>query len=108
MLIREIVLAESYYDDLISAVQDLLTRLMSKGIKSINVEKFKQLLSKQGYTTTTQELIQAVSQSGFAASVNANTITPKGELPQNLTNNPPADLGDIAGKQAMKDIKAEL
>jgi hypothetical protein len=110
MLIREIILAESYYDDLISAVQDLLAKHMAKGIKTIKTEIFKNLLQKQGYTTTMSELIQAVDQSGFSVTVNSNMIVPKGELPAKLTNNRTAnvDISNIASKQATKDIKAKL
>lgn len=108
MLIREIVLAENYYGDLIVAVQDLLTRYMSKGIKEIKTEKFRQLLAKQGYVTTVDEIIQAVDQSGFATSVNADTIVPQGELPADMTDGNETDVGDMAGNQAMKDVKADL
>jgi hypothetical protein len=108
MLIREIVLAENYYSDLIVAVQDLLTRYMSKGIKEIKTEKFRQLLAKQGYVTTVDEIIQAVDQSGFAVSVNADTIVPQGELPADMTDDNDTDVGDMAGNQAMKDVKADL
>ncbi len=110
MLIREIVLSEGYYSELIVAVQDLMSRYMSKNIKEINTEKFKSLLAKQGYVTTTDELIQAVDKSGFASSVDAEKIIPKGELPAdtNTDAEQTVDVGNMAGNQAMQDIKAEL
>lgn len=110
MLICEIVLSEGYYGELLIAVQDLLTRYMTKGIKEINTEKFKALLAKQGFVTTTDELIQAVDKSGFASSVDAQKIVPKGELPSDMNTDAEqtTDVGKIAGNQAMKDVKADL
>jgi hypothetical protein len=110
MLIREIVLSEGYYGDLLIAVQDLLTRYMTKSVKEINTEKFKALLAKQGFVTTTDELIQAVDKSGFASSVDAQKIVPKGELPSDMNTDAEqtTDVGKLAGNQAMKDVKADL
>ena len=110
MLIREIVLSEGYYGDLLIAVQDLLTRYMTKSAKEINTEKFKALLAKQGFVTTTDELIQAVDKSGFASSVDAQKIVPKGELPSDMNTDAEqtTDVGKLAGNQAMKDVKADL
>lgn len=110
MLIREIILSEGYYGELMTAVQDLLSRYMAKDIKEINTEKFKSLLAKQGYVTSTDELIQAVDQSGFASSVDAEKIVPKGELPADMNTDAEQsrDVGAMAGDQAMQDIKADL
>lgn len=110
MLIRDIVLTENYYGELIVAVQDILTRAMSKGVKEIKTEKFKSLLAQQGYVTSTDELIQAVDQSGFASSVDQNKIVPKNELPADLNKDAEqtVDVSTIAGNQAKQDIKADL
>lgn len=110
MLIRDIVLSEGYYGDLIVAVQDLLARYMAKDIKEIKTEKFKSLLAKQGFVTATDELIQAVDKSGFASSVDAEKIVPKGELPADMDTDAEqtVDVGNMAGDQAMQDIKADL
>lgn len=110
MLIREIILSEGYYGELIVAVQDLLSRYMAKDIKEINTEKFKTLLAKQGFVTTTDELIQAVDKSGFASSVDSQKIVPKGELPNDMNTDAEqtTDVGKLAGNQAMKDVKADL
>ncbi len=110
MLIREIVLSEGYYGERIVAVQDLLARYMAKDIKEINTEKFKTLLAKQGFVTTTDELIQAVDKSGFASSVDSQKIVPKGELPNDMNTDAEqtTDVGKLAGNQAMKDVKADL
>ena len=43
------LLQESYNDELISAVSDLLSIAMAKDIKKISMKKFEQVLSKQGY-----------------------------------------------------------
>jgi hypothetical protein len=110
MLIRDIVLREGYYSELIVAVQDLMSRYMAKGIKEIKTEKFKSLLAKQGFVTSTDELIQAVDQSGFASSVDAEKIIPQGELPADMDTDAEQtrDVGAMAGDQAMQDIKADL
>lgn len=110
MLIRDIVLRENYFNELIVAVQDILTRAMSQDVKEIKTEKFKALLAKQGFVTSTDELIQAVDQSGFASSVDAGKIVPKGELPANMNTDAEqtVDVAKKAGDQAMKDIKADL
>ncbi len=110
MLIRDIILSEGYYGELIVAVQDLLSRYMAKNVKEINTEKFKGLLAKQGFVTTTEELIQAVDKSGFASSVDSQKIVTKGELPADMNTDAEqtTDVSKIAGNQAMKDVKADL
>lgn len=110
MLISEIILKEGYFDELLVAVQDLLVRMASKNIKEISTEKFKSLLAKQGYITTTDELIQAVDQSGYASSVDKDKIVPSNELPAdtNTDAEPAVDVGNMAGNQAMQDIKSGL
>jgi hypothetical protein len=109
MRLYELFVKESYYNDLIVAVQDLLVRVMNKGLTEISTDRFKSLLAKQGYVTTTDELIAAVNDTGFATSVDREKIVPKGELPDDMMNAEPAvDVGNMAGNQAMKDIKADL
>ena len=109
MRLFELFVKESYYNDLIVAVQDLLVRVMNKGLTEISTDRFKSLLAKQGYVTTTDELIAAVNDTGFVTSVDREKIVPKGELPDDMMNAEPAvDVGNMAGNQAMKDIKADL
>lgn len=109
MRLYELFVKESYYDDLIVAVQDLLVRIMNKGLTEISTDRFKSLLAKQGYVTTTDELIAAVNDTGFVTSVDSEKIVPKGELPDNMKNaEPTVDVGNMAGNQAMQDIKADL
>lgn len=109
MLIRDILLSESYGDELLTAVRDLLTRIMAKDIKKISTDRFRTMLAKQGFVTTTEEVIQAVDASGFASSVNRDEIIPADEMPADMadTDDTP-DVSDMANGQAMKDVKAEL
>ena len=110
MLIREVVLNEGYFNELIVTVQDMLIKMASTGAKEISTEKFKRILAKQGYITSTQELIQAVDQSGYASSVDKDKIVPLSELPADMDTEaePTVDVGDLAGDQAMQDINTEL
>lgn len=110
MLIREIVL-EGYQADILTAVQDLLTNHMADDAKKIPTEQFQSELSKQGFVTTTDELIKAVNDSGYASSIDKDFIKPKDQLPGDIDTDeqdPSVDVGKMAGDQAMKDIKAEL
>jgi hypothetical protein len=110
MLINEVVVKESYFSDLIVAVQDLLVRLAAEDRGEIPTEEFKNLLAKSGFITTTDEVIQAVDKSGFASSVDRDKIVPMDELPADIDTDaePSVDVGAMAGNQAMQDINAEL
>ena len=58
-----------------------------------------------------EEIIQAVDKSGFASSVNKFEIVPASELSidnDSEEEKPAVDVGDMAGNQAMSDIKSEL
>ncbi len=109
MLIREVI-TEGYFSELITAIQDLLVRMAAKDIKEIPTEKFKELLAKSGYVTTTDELINAVDRSGHASSVDKDKIIPNNQLPDTVDTeeDPAVDVGDMAGNQAMSDISSEL
>jgi len=108
MLIKDIT--ESYNDDLLSAVQDLLAVISSKNLKKIKTDKFKNILAKQGYVASTEEIIQAVDTSGFASSVDDQEIIPNSELSGDIDTDaePSVNVGKMAGNQAMKDVKADL
>lgn len=113
MLIRDIVITESYVNELINVVRNLLSVLIAKDIDSINTEQFKALLAQEGYVTTTNELIQAVDQSGFASSVDSETIVPADELPGDISlsatgTGDEVDVPGMAQDQAMSDITDEL
>jgi hypothetical protein len=73
------------------------------------MKKFEEVLAKQGYPASVEEIIQAVDKSGFASSVNKVEIIPNTELGLDKDNNEPTvDVGGMAGNQAMSDIKSEL
>tara|TARA_B100001057_G_C22842725_1_gene947745 strand:+ start:2023 stop:2358 length:336 start_codon:yes stop_codon:yes gene_type:complete len=111
MLIREIV-TEGYATDLLTAVQDLLTAYMANDEnEDISTEQFQNELAKHGFVTTTDELIKAINDSGYASSIDKDVIRPKDQLPGDVdteVDDPSVDVGKMAGDQAMKDIKAEL
>jgi hypothetical protein len=103
------LLQESYNDELISAVSDLLSIAMAKDIKKISMKKFEEVLAKQGYPASVDEIIQAVDQSGFASSVNKVMIIPSSELGIDVDQSDPSvNVSSMAGNQAMSDIKSEL
>lgn len=110
MLIRDIILSESYSGELIDAVKRLLVQVMSDDIESVKTDSFKSMLAKQGFIVSTDELITAVDASGFASSVDKFEIVPKSELPAGMDTEeePTVDVGAMAGDQAMSDINSEL
>jgi len=110
MLINEVVVKESYFSDLIVAVQDLLVQIAATDVKEIPTETFRQALANEGFIATTAEVIQAVDQSGFASSVDKEKIVPMDELPATVDTDaePSVDVGAMAGNQAMSDINSEL
>ena len=110
MRIDEIVLKESYFDELMINVQNLLVRIQSKEITEVPTEKFQQMLAKQGYTTTMPELIAAIDQSGYASSVDAEKIVPMNQMDAAVDTEPghEFDVAKSAETQAMSDIKSEI
>jgi Tfp pilus assembly protein PilO len=113
MLIRDIVITESYVNELVEVVRNLLSVLIAKDIDNIQTEKFQQLLAQEGYVTTIQELIQAVDQSGYASSVDRETIVPGDELPDDMSlsttnTGDEVDVSSMAQDQASSDISDEL
>ena len=109
MLIREI-LTESYDDDLIAVVRDLIVMAMNQDLSSIKMDNFQQALSDQGYDLDPEQIIQAVDKSGYASSVDDSEIVPKDQLSKDVSTDdePSVDVGKMAGDQALSDIKAEL
>lgn len=116
MRIRDIILRESYADELVEIVQDLLVMYMRDDVDKISTEDFRSALAKQGYVTTTDELIAAVDASGFVSSVDANEIVPGDHLPDDLKGDTDdqgdfddgPDVSDMAGDAAMKGVKSEI
>lgn len=111
MRIAEIILTESYADELVDTVRDLLAQLMSEDVDEIATEDFKKQLARLGFVASTEEVIQAVDRSGFASSVDANKIIPGDEFSQDVETDAEMfqpDVGREAGSQAMKDVKKDL
>jgi hypothetical protein len=102
-------LRESYYDDLISAVQDILLVAIRKGVKEISTEKFMNRLARDGFVITTNQLIQAVDQSDFAERVDKDKIIPKGQISptgssQTAKQDSEKTVKDMAQSQARSDV----
>ena len=105
------ILQESYDDELISAVSDLIAIAMTQKppVKKISMVKFQEVLGKQNFPASVEEIIQAVEKSGFASAVNKFEIIPTSELGiDNDSEEPSVDVRNMAGNQAMSDIKSEL
>jgi hypothetical protein len=107
MLIRDIIV-ESYAENILEIVQDLLVMYMDKGVEDISMDEFRSQLSKQGYNAGAQEIVAAVDASGMASEVDLNHIVPTSELPTDLQGEEPVDVADMAGSQAMSDVKGGL
>lgn len=110
MRIRDIILTEGYAEDLINAVRDLLTTMMAGNVKQLKTEHLRAQLAKAGFVTSMDELIQAVDHSGFASSVDRESITPVDSMAGAPEDDfgPDVDVGNMASNQAMKDIKSDL
>jgi hypothetical protein len=114
MRIDEIVsVNESYYEELLGVVQDQLSRAMAQGVEDISTPKFQKILFKLGYNASIPELIQAVDQSGFASSVDANTIRPTNQLPDDLAQDAEdageqeVDIGKKVNSNAAQSVKQD-
>ncbi len=99
MLIREVI-SEGYFSDLILTVQDLLTKVGAKGETDIPTEQFRALLAKQGFVTTTDELIAAIDKSGHASSVNREVIKTKNQLPDEVSTDGGEEAADTVSDLA--------
>lgn len=113
MLINEVIqkVNESYYEDLIVAIQDELSKGEVQQNGEMDTEELQMRLSQLNFDLDIEDLIKAVEDSGFASSQDRDVIKLKGELPADINTDveDPSDrVGDLAGNQAMKDIKAEL
>jgi len=110
MKVRDIILREGYYTDLITAVQDILLSAATKKVKEISTEKFRSILAKQGYNSSIDEIIMAVDQSGYASSVDKDKIVPLNQLPADMATDaePSVDVGKMAGDQALSAVKSDI
>ncbi len=110
MLIRDIIV-EGYAESLVELVQDVLVMYMKQGAEEIPMDEFRAKLSKHGYNASAEEIIAAVDASGMASQVDRTRIVPTSELPDDLAGDEEemgADVGAMAGDQAMADINSEL
>ena len=113
MLINEVIqtVKENYYEDLIVAIQDELSKGEVQDKGEIDTEELQIKLSELNFDLDIEDLIQAVEDSGFASSQDSDIIKVKGEIPADMetdVEDPSDRVGDLAGNQAMKDVKAEL
>ena len=103
-------------EDLVSAVQDIMSMAMADDIGKVPTATVQDMLRKSGYNVSTDELILALDQSGFTSSQDKKIITTKDEIPPDVAQsdydaspeNPDTgvDVDQMAGDQAMKDIKS--
>jgi hypothetical protein len=112
MLIEEII-RESTEADVIAEIQTQLSRVMSKNMDEISTQQFLELIHDQGYSwVTMDQLIQLVDRSGYASSVNRDTIVPSNQLGDDVPQADPEDQGqsvdDMAAGAAMDGIEDEL
>ena len=102
-------------DELVSAVQDIMSMAMADDIGKVPTATVQDMLRKSGYNVSTDELILALDQSGFTSSQDKRMITTKDEIPPDVTQSDydaspdtpdtGVDVDKMAGDQAMKDIK---
>ena len=93
------------------AAKDLLSLYMGDGESGdISTPEFKaELEANLGMPINVDELVALVNATGFASSVDANTIRAADDLSGDVdTEVDTVDIGKMAGNQAMKDIKAGL
>ena len=116
MLINEVIAVQEKDQDfaagLLAKVQDIITVAMSRDIKKISTKKFLKILDANGYTDLTLDQLKlAVNSSGFANSIDDDVIVPKDELGTDIDTDleePTVDVSQMAGDQALSDIKADL
>ena len=113
MKIREVILFESYFDDLQIAIRDRLAQVVGGDMDEIPTEVFRDLMGKDGFLLSTDELKQTLNDMDVVQSVDDEVITPKGKIPNDMAEpdaeaEPEVDVATMAGDQAMQDVKADL
>ena len=105
------------HEDLVNAVQDIMSMAMADDITKIPTRTVQDMLRRSGYNVSTDELIMALDQSGFTSSQDKKMITTKDELPPEVSQSDydarspdtdddhGVDVEKMASDQAMKDIK---
>jgi len=116
MRIRDVFLLEAYYDELQVAIMDRLAQYLSKEQNEIPTDEFRMALADDGFMLSFDEMKAAMEKMGAVANIDDNTITPKGKIPDELTD--PAgegefpvvepDVAGMAGDQAMSAVKDQL
>ena len=112
MLINEIIsIKESYFTDLIVAIQDLLVKEKIAGNEEVEMEDFRSKLSQAGFDSTIDEIIDGIDKTQMASQVNSTSITIKPNLPPEMMGGDEesgTDVGAMAQDQATADVAAEL
>jgi hypothetical protein len=113
MRIRDIV-RESVSEDIVQAVGDILSVMMANEHDKISTRQLQSLLRMEGHNLSTEQLIMAAEQSGYASSQDRGFIVPKSEMPAEVGDMAAAGeydqdvVGDLAKSQAMSDIDSDL
>lgn len=104
-------------EDLVAAVQDILSMAMADNIGKIPTATVQDMLRRSGYNVSTDELILALDKSKFTSSQDKKMITTKDEIPPDVVKSDydartpdtdddnGVDVDKMASDQAMKDIK---
>jgi len=112
MKIKEIFLLESFFDELESAVRDLLAQYLGQGETEISTSDFREKLASAGFLLSTEELKARLPAMDAVASIDDDTITPKGKIDNDTVDDaedePEVDVADMAGDQALSAVKDEL
>lgn len=112
MKIKEVFLLESFFDELESAVRDLLAQYIGQGETEISTSDFREKLGKAGFLLSTEELKTRLPAMDAVASIDDDTITPKGKIDNDTVDDevedPEVDVSSMAGDQALSAVKDEL
>jgi len=92
-------------DEIRLAIDDIMSMMLSKGVKEMATDRFLSLLGKRGFILSPEELIQAADSSQMVTSVDREKITTSDQMDVDQSVEAPVDVGDMAADQAMKDIK---
>ena len=77
MKIREVILFESYFDDLQIAIRDRLAQVVGGDMDEIPTEVFRDLMGKDGFLLSNHELKQTLNDMDVVQSVDDEVITSK-------------------------------
>ena len=96
--------------ELQNAIKDLIARSIAGEVNDLDSREFLQNLRAQGHKIGMEQMLKAIEASGYASSQDKEKIVPKDELSGDVDTevDDTLDVADLAGGQAMKDVKAEL